>query len=248
MIDIWKAEEKTPFAGWDFSHLDGRMVEEQPPWSYINRSKQLMAFASSVLDIGTGGGERLLEMREAWPDKIAVTEGYAPNVKLASERLEPLGATVVDTEIAENRPMPFGNSEFELVLNRHSALNVDEIARILVPGGTLLTQQVHGMWAYDLLAVFDVKPQWPEATPERYVPWLRAAGLEIVAAQDWSGKLTFNDVGAIVYYLKAVPWLVPGFSVDTHLDALKTLQKQLDKQTQLVYEAKKYIIEASKPK
>ena len=80
------------------------------------------------------------------------------------------------------------------------------------------------------------------------MPWLKTAGLEIIDVQAWSGQLAFTDVGAIVYYLKAVPWLVSGFSVDTHMDYLMQLQEQLDEGGALVYEAKKYLIEARKPK
>jgi hypothetical protein len=120
------------------------------------------------------------------------------------------------------------------------------VARILAPGGTFLTQQVHGLWAYDLLAVFGAKPQWPNATPEKYVPELKAAGLTIVNSQEWSGKLSFTDVGAIVYYLKAVPWLVPGFSVETHSKYLLTLQHRLVSGESLTFIARKYIIEAHK--
>src|SRR5690606_9487252 len=112
--------------------------------------------------------------------------------------------------------------------------------------GTFLTQQVHGLWAYDLLAAFGVQPQWPDATPERYVPQLQAQGLTIVDVEEWSGALTFTDVGAIVYYLKAVPWLVPGFSVDSHLDHLLALQRQLDGEGVLSFTALKYLIEARK--
>ncbi|MCB0048432.1 MAG: hypothetical protein KDE24_02665, partial [Caldilinea sp.] len=69
---------------------------------------------------------------------------------------------------------------------------------------------------------------WPDAAPEKYVPRLRAAGLAIVDVQDWQGSLRFLDVGALVYYLKAVPWLVPGFSVATQRDTLFALQDRLD--------------------
>jgi hypothetical protein len=31
LIASWQQEEQAPFTGWDFSHLDGRMLEEQPP-------------------------------------------------------------------------------------------------------------------------------------------------------------------------------------------------------------------------
>ena len=110
-----------------------------------------------------------------------------------------------------------------------------------------LTQQVHGMWAHDLMACFGAKPQWPEATPTRYLPWLESAGMQIVMHEDWSGKLAFSDVGAIVYYLKAVPWMVPEFTVEKYQDALLGLQQRLDTEKRLVFSAKKYIIEARKP-
>src|SRR5512136_3355658 len=98
----------------------------------------------------------------------------------------------------------------------------------------------------NLNATFDAKPQWPDATLEKYIPRLKAAGLTIVDAQEWSGRLCFTDVGAIVYYLKAVPWLVPGFSVETHSQYLHTLQRRLESGAGLVFVARKYLIEAHK--
>jgi len=222
------------------------MIEEQAPWSYTSRAAELMRQASSVVDMGTGGGERLLKLQNFWPGKVVATEDYPPNFKLATERLSPLGVRVVDVPLTDFDPMPFRNGEFDLVLNRHSGLNAREVARMLAPGGTFLTQQIHGLWAYDLIAVFDARPQWPDSTLEKYVPQLKAAGLTIVDTQEWSGRLSFTDVGAIVYYLKAVPWLVPGFSVETHSKYLFKLQDQLESGEGLSFSARKYLIEAYK--
>jgi len=247
LIENWKYEEQQPFIGWDFSYLDGRMLEDQPEWSYSGRAAELMKQSSSVLDLDTGGGERFLKLREYWPQKVIVTEHYPPNFKLATERLSPFGAEVMDVQLSDFDPMPFDDAEFDLVLNRHAAFNPDEVARVLTLGGTFLTQQVHGLWAVDLLAAFDANPQWANATPKKYLPRLQAAGLEIINNQDWSGNLTFVDVGAIVYYLKAVPWLVPGFSVETHLKYLLDLQNQIVNKEVLTFTARKYLIEARKP-
>jgi SAM-dependent methyltransferase len=245
IIDFWRSEEVHPFVGWDFSYLDGRMIEEQPPWSYTTRACTLMENARSLLDMDTGGGERLLKMRSHWPPKVTATEEYPPNLKLATARLTPLGVRVVDARW-NDKPLPFADAEFDLVLNRHSAFAADEVARILRSGGTFLTQQVHGLWAHDLIAAFDASPQWPDATPATYLPQLKDAGLSIVNVQEWSGALTFLDVGAIVYYLKAVPWLVPGFSVERHLPYLLALQRKIEAQGKLTFSARKYIIEAKK--
>ena len=199
-----------------------------------------------MIDLDTGGGERFLKLRANWPKKVVATEEYPPNFRLATERLAPLGVQVVDVRLTDSDPMPFAAGEFDLVLNRHAGFNANEVARILAPGGTFLTQQVHGLWADDLLAVFDAKPQWPESTPEKVVSQLQAAGLTIVDVQEWSGHISFTDVGAIVYYLKAVPWLVPGFSVATHAQQLLTLQRRLESGEDLAFAAKKYLIEAHK--
>ena len=246
LIERWKAEEQKPFQGWDFSYLDGRMLEDQTPWSYSRRAAELMKQAKAVIDLGTGGGERFLKLREYWPNKVVVTENYPPNVKLAVKRLTPLGVSVLDVPLADDEPMPLADREFDLVLNRHSSFNTGEVARILDPGGTFLTQQIHGLWADDLLDAFDARPQWPDSTPEKHVPALIAAGLTIMDVQNWSGNLTFTDVGAIVYYLRAVPWLVPDFSVESHVEHLNRLQHRLESGEALAFRARKYLIEARK--
>lgn len=247
LIESWKREEQEPFTGWDFSHLDGRMLEDQAPWSYSSRAAELMLRSSSLLDMGTGGAERLLKLRDCWPEKVVVTEDYPPNVRLAAERLSPFNVQVVKIPLTDYDPMPFADGEFDLVLNRHSGLNPAEVARILSSGGTFLTQQIHGQWADDLIAAFDARPPWPDSTLEKYVPRLEAAGLRTIDTRSWSGKLAFTDVGAIVYYLKAVPWLVAGFSVESHLKYLLRLQEQLESGSELVFAARKYLIEAQKP-
>ena len=247
LLERWKHEEQQPLTGWDFSYLDGRTLEEQPPWSYESRAAELMRQSSSVVDLDTGGGEQFLKLHKHWPPKVVATEHFPPNFKLATERLSPFGVQVIDVQISDFNPMPFDDAEFDLVLNRHAAFNANEVARVLALGGIFLTQQVHGLWAVDLLAAFDARHQWPEATPEKYVPQLKAAGLKIINFQDWSGKLTFTDVGAIVYYLKAIPWLVRGFSVESHLEYLLKLQNQLENGEELAFVDRKYLIEAQKP-
>jgi len=91
LVERWRSEERQPFSGWDFAHLDGRMESDPTPWSYEARAAELMRGASSVLDMGTGGGERLLKMREHWPGKGAVTEDYPPTSRLPRSAWRPSG-------------------------------------------------------------------------------------------------------------------------------------------------------------
>lgn len=243
----WLAEEQKPFEGWDFSYLDGRMIGEELPWDYMALAAAQMAQATSVLDIDTGGGERMLELRPHWPAKVVVSEGYPPNVALAQERLSPFGVTVVQMDSSNVARTPFADDEFDLVLNRHGAFNANELARILAPGGIFLTQQVHGLYAHDLQAHFGASPQWPGATYEDAVTRLAGAGLELLHGEDWRGTLTFKDVGAVVYYLKAVPWMVPGFSIARDFARLLLLQERIDAEGELVYAHMHYWVEARQP-
>ena len=247
LLDAWQREERVPFAGWDFSHLRGRMVEDRHPWDYTARAAALLDRASAALDMDTGGGERLLALREHWPPRVVATEGYAPNIPLARERLAPQGAALVAVQLSEDASLPFRDGAFDLVLNRHGAFNPAEVARMLAPGGMFFTEQVHGDWMRDLSAAFDAPPPAVVGSAERYVPRLKAAGLEIRDLQDWTGSVRFSDVGAIVYYLKAVSWTVPSFSVDSHGRVLLQLQERLEAGEPLVFAARLYLIEAGQP-
>ena len=73
LLDMWRFEEEFPFAGWDFSHLDGRWEEEELPWDYEGIARGLLRPEHELLDMETGGGEFLLALRHPY-EKTAVTE------------------------------------------------------------------------------------------------------------------------------------------------------------------------------
>ena len=71
--------------------------------------------------------------------------------------------------------------------------------------------------------------------------------LVVEQAQAWSGVTRFYSVGALVYYLKAVPWTVEGFTVETHLPILLKLQDRLEREGMLEYTCKSMIVQVRKP-
>ncbi|MEP7026769.1 MAG: methyltransferase domain-containing protein, partial [Actinomycetota bacterium] len=129
-----------PVEGWDFSWFDGRATEERPPWGYARQMGERMSRASAALDIQTGGGEVLAQVPKP-PAFLAATESWPPNAGLARQRLAPLGAAVA--EVADDADLPFGDGIFDLVVSRHPTVVLwDEIARVLQPGGSYLSQQI----------------------------------------------------------------------------------------------------------
>lgn len=244
LIAQWKKDESAVFRGWDFSYLKGRMLTPCLPWDYAKIAKRLILKSSSVLDMETGGGE-VFSSLAPFPKHAVVYEGYKPNIPIARRRLAPLGVKVVRcTSVAH---LPFKDGEFDLVLNRHGAINAKEIYRILKNDGLFLTQQVTGAnYLRDLVKEFRAKRKFSNITLEKYEKQLRDAGFRILKARKWSDKQVYKDVGAVVYYLKAIPWIVPGFSVEKKLSDLRRLQRKLEQKGKLEFETARFIIMARK--
>jgi len=225
------AEAEHPFSGWDFSYITGteRMVDAPLLWSYTNHVIWAKRDVQMMLDMGTGGGERLAGLQPL-PAQTWATEGYPPNVLLARQRLEPLDVKVVDIS-KDNQHLPFEDNKFDLIINRHEYYAPREVLRILKPGHQFITQQVGSENAANLNALLGAT-DYPSATwtLERAVRELQEVGLRIVVQKEDHPITRFFDVGAIVYYLKAIPWQVPNFSVEKYFDKLVAIHNMIQRQ------------------
>lgn len=228
LIASWRAEETGPSTGWDFSHLEGRMVQSAEPWDLDALYRHHLTRATSVLDMGTGGGEHLIRFAQALPRDTVATEGWAPNVGVAAANLRPYGVQVVQfgqpDDQVEPEPMPFADDRFGLILNRHEAYHADEVARVLTPGGYFLTQQVGGEEFTVVREALGHRPRAPQVRYDVHREHLADAGLEVVDGAESAGWYEFGDVAALVAYLQLVPWDAPeDFSVDAYTDQLLAL-------------------------
>ena len=245
LLQKWQAEAEKPFEGWDFSYLEGRYSEEKAPWSYETIVREALTDADAVLDMGTGGGEKLLEFKDVLPAQTFATEGYPPNFPVAQKNLQPHGIEVLPYDAEKDTKMPFEDGRFPLVINRHEAFNAEQIFDVLRPGGVFITQQVDGHHLADLNAHFGGEPQYPDVTLSVCRAALEAAGFSIEMAQEHKGKVRFADVSALVYYLSAVPWQVPDdFSVANYFSELLKLHAQPQP---LEFTGGSFILQARKP-
>lgn len=212
--------------GWDFSVLDGRLHADDPWWDFEEDCRAALRDARTIADLGTGGGERLRSLL-ADVDRngrtIVATEGWEPNVAVAQETLTPWDVDVVRYDAEAGERMPFDDGNLDLVLSRHEGIDVAEIARVLAPGGRLLTQQVDGGDAPEIHAWFDEPFEYPDVTSRRLVEDAEAAGLRVDVVDDWNGTMEFADATALVTYLALVPWDAPHFSVEEQSERLTAL-------------------------
>ncbi|MBB4886721.1 class I SAM-dependent methyltransferase [Streptomyces netropsis] len=240
--------ETVPVDGWDFSWLDGRATEQRPSWGYQRTMGEHLARASAALDIQTGGGE-VLAGAPKLPALMVATESWPPNVAKATELLHPLGAVVVAD--ADEPPLPFADAAFDLVTSRHPAtVWWTEIARVLRPGGTYLAQHVGPASVFELVEYF-LGPQPEEIRRKRHPDDERreaeAAGLGILDLRFESLRTEFFDIGAVIYFLRKVIWMVPGFTVDRYRDRLRELDGKIRAEGPFVAHSTRFLIEARKP-
>jgi hypothetical protein len=241
---------EAPFAGWDWSHLHGRLIQSELPWDYAATVGAMMRGVCSMLDMGTGGGEFLTTLAP-FPEHTCATEGYAPNLPIARQRLEPLGIEVFDTVgDSKNRNLSFSDEEFELVANRHESFWASEVWRILTRGGSFVTQQVGGRnniglneWLQGERAVKQLYP----LDLDRAVQIFTETGFQIVDAQEVFPQTTFADIGAVVYYLRAIPWQVRDFTVASYRDRLLAMHDHIQRYGGLTVHGHRLYLHATKP-
>ncbi|KUH87587.1 MULTISPECIES: methyltransferase domain-containing protein [unclassified Mycobacterium] len=235
-----------PVSGWDFSWLDGRATEQRPSWGYQRLMSRRLAKSNAALDIQTGGGELLAEAA-VLPRTMAATESWPPNVARATRLLHPHGVVVVATR--DEPPLPFASDSFDLVTSRHPAtVWWTEIARVLVPAGTYFAQHVGPASAFELIEYF-LGPQ-PDAAKKRHpdveAAEAAAAGLQVVDLRTERLRMEFFDIGAVVYFLRKVIWMVPDFTVERYRDRLRELHRQIEHDGPFVAHSSRTLIEARK--
>ncbi len=234
-------------SGWDFSWLHGRASEQRPSWGYQRLMAERLAVVHAALDVQTGGGE-VLAGASTFPPTMVATESWPPNVALATRRLHPRGVVVVAD--ADDPPLPFADEAFDLVTSRHPAtVWWAEIARVLRAGGTYLAQHVGPESACELYEYFlgpqqyDVHPRHPD----REGVEVATAGLTVETMCEERLQMEFYDIGAVVYFLRKVIWIVSGFTVEAYVERLRALHEHIQRNGAFIAHSSRVLVVALRP-
>ncbi|MGB6128640.1 MAG: methyltransferase domain-containing protein [Psychrilyobacter sp.] len=239
-------DENKNFIGWSFNYLirSGRMKEFPLSWNYYNEIIDYCSCTNSLLDMGTGGGEFLSSLTFL-PKDTCATEGYEPNIKEAKKRLEPLGISVFS--VLEHTDLPIPSKRFSLIINRHESFSSLEVMRILKPRGYFITQQVGGLNDIDLNLLLGAdNNQYENWNLNKASKSLTSCGFDLKELKEDKVKTRFYDIGAIIYYLKAIPWQIPDFSVDKYYKQLFHIHKFIEKQGYIDLTCHRFFIIAQK--
>ena len=241
IIQWLKDEYAQPFRGWNFSRIaDRRRALGSLPWDYESIAAAYLGRATSMLDIDTGGGEVLARLlaQSGFTGSGHAIEPHKPNVAVSQSNL---GAHKIEVHDTSSHSPRFNEGAFDLILSRHGgSIPPAQISDHLGAGGHLVTEQIGDRTNRELRELFAASMQpgvaWPRNQDE-VADAFGPLGLEIARMDSHEYPVRFLDVGALVYYLKAVPWEVPGFSIDAHSQTLIKLHREA--------EARGYAIDAT---
>ena len=220
-------EYNAHFSGWDFSYIRGRVIEDELPWNYRGIVEHNFLGKESLLDMDTGGGEFLSSLSNL-PKNVCATEGYEPNIPIAEKRLSEKG--ILLKPIKSDSEIPFNDEYFDIIINRHGSYEIEELKRTLKKDGLFITQQVGGLDGIDFNMAFETKTMdYFEWGLIKNIEMFQDANMKIIEFGEYVGKMRFNDIGAIAYYLKCIPWQVQDFSVDRYYKKLRIINDILEK-------------------
>jgi SAM-dependent methyltransferase len=235
-----------PFFGWDFSLIADRWKTNEPSWDYPAVARNRMQEISSMLDLDTGGGE-LFSSLAPFPPSTWATESYPPNIPVARSRLEPLGVKVISNYSDAAIPLP--DASLDLVLDRHGSYSETELIRLLKSGGSFITEQVGGQNDIRLNELLQEKVEFEYSywTKDLITRRLKKAGFELLNVLEEFPLAEFTDIGAVVFYLRIIPWQVTGFNVDKYRDKLYAIHQDILAHGPLQVYDHRILVEARKP-
>ena len=241
--DLLTEALRHPVGGWDFGWLraQGRFEESSLPWDFDKLVRLRIRTSPDLLDLGTGGGERLATFAPH-PNRTVATESFAPNVRVAGRILAPFGIQVIRvSSVPDNNHQPEGNmvpglpfrdGSFHLVINRNEAFMAGELARVLMRGGTFLTEQSGTAEIPVILKLLGLPIPPPEGRPWDLAlarDQVARAGLTVTRSGAANFEMVFHDVGALVWYLRMAPWTAPGFSLERQRRRLDELHSRVER-------------------
>lgn len=137
---------------WDFSQIKCK-TENLTNWDFYEKIKENTNEKSLCLDLGTGGGEKVLEN---YPDvgMIIATDFSKEMIKTAKENAKKYPNKRVKFTNMNNLEMTFPKETFDLISARHTIINAKQIYDCLVPGGKVVIRGVDKKDCWELKKMF----------------------------------------------------------------------------------------------
>lgn len=137
---------------WDFSMFD---IEEEflTNWDMYEILRKTANESSKILDLGTGGGENLLEN---FPDALEIlgTDYSKEMIETAKQNLLKSGRKNINFRVMDNLKMDTAKNYFDVVVARNTVTDPKQIKETLKENGLLIIRGVDKLDCWDLKKLF----------------------------------------------------------------------------------------------
>jgi len=137
---------------WDFSKIKCK-TEKLINWDFYEKIREDTNEKSLCLDLGTGGGERVLKN---YPEvgMVIATDFSEEMIKTAKENAKQYPNKRVKFTKMNNLNINFPKNTFNLVSARHTVIDAKQIYNCLVTGGTVIIEGVDKTDCLELKEIF----------------------------------------------------------------------------------------------
>lgn len=178
--------------GWDFSGMN--VLVAPVPWHYHDVVLRYLRPSDTVLDIGTGAGERLRDLAPSFAHGLGI-DMDPDMVRQAREHPSANLTFRVSSQQLESVP-----ETFDVIVNRHAAFDLTAIAAHLRPGGYFVMQQVGERNMACVKAALGQAHRPPPIG--RQV--IAGGGLRPVAFLEYDVEYVVRDIESLVFWLNAL--------------------------------------------
>ena len=148
---------------WDFSMIN-YTEESLTNWDLYEVLKANTDSNSKILDLGTGGGEKVLKY---FPDcqEILATDFSKEMINTANENLEASGRENITFRQMNNLRMDTPDNYFDVVVARHTYIDAKQIYNTLKISGKLLVRGVDKLDCWSLKSLFGYGQAFKDEKP-----------------------------------------------------------------------------------
>ena len=213
---------------WNFDEFEAES-ESLTNWDLYKNLSKITNKNSKILDLGTGGGEKVLAY---FPEckEILATDFSTEMIKTANKNLVKSKRKNITFRIMNNLKMDVEKNYFDVVVARHTVIDAKQIYDCLKPGGTLLLRGVDKYDCWSLKMIFERGQAYHDLKPISIIDYenIINANFKDVELIPIYEREYFKNERIFKKFLKKVP-ILDNFSEEDN-DNKEHFEKDIDEE------------------
>ncbi|QIW19616.1 class I SAM-dependent methyltransferase [Bacillus thuringiensis] len=196
--------------GWDFSKIKCETVGDT--WDFYREVKERCKPSHILLDVGTGGGENVLNIASSAKLLVGIDNSNGM-IEKAHSNLRKSDVQNVEFLQMDSEALAFPHAYFDIASSFHAPFAASELAKVMKKGAFFFTQQVSERDKLNLKEAFERGQCLGERDgilKEKYMRELSSAGFELVQVSEYDVTDYYSTPEDLIFLLKHTP-IIPRF-------------------------------------